>query len=107
MDAAATPATRLTARSASAPETDGERVVVAVVTPLEAELVEPIRAVADGIEVLYEPDLLPPIRYPGDHDGVDGFSRDAEAERRWQRLLGSAEVLFGLPDDSSAALAAR
>jgi phosphoglycerate dehydrogenase-like enzyme len=105
MDAAATPATRLTARSTSAPEADRARVVVAIVTPLEAKLVEPIRAVADGIAVLYEPDLLPPVRYPGDHHGIDGFSRDAEDKRRWQRLLGSAEVLFGLPDDSPAALA--
>lgn len=32
--------------------------------------------VADGVEVLYKPDLLPPIRYPGDHQGVEGFGRD-------------------------------
>jgi len=79
---------------------------VAIVTPIDPELVEPIRAVADGIEVLYEPDLLPPVRYPGDHQGVQGFSRDGDAERRWQELLGSAEVLFGLPGDSPAGLAA-
>lgn len=52
------------------PETSGERVVVAIVTPLESELLEPIRAVAEGVELLYEPDLLPPVRYPGDHHGV-------------------------------------
>jgi phosphoglycerate dehydrogenase-like enzyme len=79
---------------------------VAVVTPLEPELLEPIRAVARGIELLYEPDLLPPVRYPGDHHGVEGFSRDPDAERRWQELLGRAEVLLGLPDDSPASLAA-
>lgn len=88
------------------PETGGKRVVVAVVTPLEPELLEPIRAVAGGIELLYEPDLLPPVRYPGDHHGVEGFIRNPEAERRWHELLGRAEVLFGLPDDSPAALAA-
>jgi len=79
---------------------------VAIVTPIDAELVEPIRAVADGIEVADEPDLLPPVRYPGDHQGAQGFARDADAERRWQELLGSAEVLFGLPGDSPAGLAA-
>ncbi|PZR66079.1 MAG: hydroxyacid dehydrogenase [Solirubrobacterales bacterium] len=79
---------------------------VAVVTPIDAELVEPIRAVADGVEVLYEPDLLPPIRYPGDHQGVEGFSRDPDSERRWQELLASAEVLFGIPGDSPSGLAA-
>ncbi len=78
---------------------------VAIVTPIDPELVEPIRAVADNVEVLYEPDLLPPARYPGDHQGVEGFTRDADAERRWQELLGSAEVLFGLPGDSPAGLA--
>ncbi|MGI8844867.1 MAG: D-2-hydroxyacid dehydrogenase [Thermoleophilaceae bacterium] len=79
---------------------------VAIVTPIEPELVEPIRAVADGVEVLYEPALLPPVRYPGDHQGVVGFTRDGDAERRWQELLGSAEVLFGVPGDSPAGLAA-
>lgn len=79
---------------------------VAIVSPIEAELVEPIRAVSDGIEVLYEPDLLPPTRYPGDHRGVQGFARDADAKRRWQELLTSAEVLFGLPGDSPEGLAA-
>ena len=88
------------------PETSGERVVVAIVTPLESELLEPIRAVAEGIELLYEPDLLPPVRYAGDHHGVEGFSRDTDAERRWQELLGRAEVLLGLPDDPPASLAA-
>jgi hypothetical protein len=56
------------------PETSGERVVVAIVTPLESELLEPIRAVADGIELRYEPNLLRPVRYPGDHHGVEGFN---------------------------------
>jgi hypothetical protein len=79
---------------------------VAVATPNDPELVEPIRAVAGGIEVLYEPDPLPPIRYPGDHRGVEWFCRDASAERRWQELPASAEMLFGLPGDSLSELAA-
>jgi len=79
---------------------------VAIVTPIDSELVKPIRAVADNVEVLYEPDLLPAVRYPGDHQGVEGFSRDPDAERRWQQLLDSSEVLFGLPGDSPAGLAA-
>jgi len=79
---------------------------VGIVTPIDPELVEPIRAVAEGVEVLYEPDLLPPVRFPGDHQGVAEFFRDVERERRWQELLGSAEVLLGLPGDSPAGLAA-
>ncbi len=87
-------------------ESSSRVLTVAIATPIDPELVDPIRGVADGIEVLYEPDLLPPIRYPGDHQGVAGFSRDDDADRRWQDLLGRAEVLFGLPEDSPAGLAA-
>jgi phosphoglycerate dehydrogenase-like enzyme len=87
-------------------ESSQRLLTVAIATPLDGELVEPIRAISDRIEVLYEPELLPPTRYPGDHHGAARFSRDAEAERRWQELLGRAEVLFGLPDDSPASLAA-
>jgi phosphoglycerate dehydrogenase-like enzyme len=55
--------------------------------------------------VQFEPDLLPPARYPADHRGDPGFRRDAEGEARWQALLDRAEVLFGVPGDSVDALA--
>jgi phosphoglycerate dehydrogenase-like enzyme len=87
-------------------QVSSSRLTVAVVTPIEAALVVRIGAVADGIEVLYEPDLLPAVRYPGDHHGVGGFGRDADAEDRWQDMLGRAEVLLGLPGDSPEDLAA-
>ncbi|MGI8557894.1 MAG: D-2-hydroxyacid dehydrogenase [Solirubrobacteraceae bacterium] len=78
---------------------------VVIATPIAAGLVEPIRAVA-GVEVLYEPDLLPEVRYPGDHEGVEGFIRDPDGERRWQEMLRGAEVMLGLPGDSPEGLAA-
>jgi len=81
-------------------------VTVAIVTPLEPELAEQIRESDDYVEVLYEPDLLPPVRYPGDHRGVPGFTRGAGAERRWRLLPDASEVFFGLPGDSAAGLAA-
>ena len=80
-------------------------VIVAVATSLEPELVAHIAAVDDRLEVHYEPDLLPPERFLGDHRGVSGFRRTADQEVRWQRLLGNAEVVFGLPGDSPQALA--
>jgi phosphoglycerate dehydrogenase-like enzyme len=55
--------------------------------------------------VLFEPDLLPPARYPADHRGDPGFRRDAGAEARWRALLDRAEVLFGVPGDSADDLA--
>jgi len=81
------------------------RVVVAIATPIEAELVARIEAVDDRLEVLYQPDLLPPLRFPGDHRGVSSFRRSPEAEDQWTAMLTSAEVLFGLPGDSPSGLA--
>ncbi|HEX6702757.1 MAG TPA: hypothetical protein VF101_18670, partial [Gaiellaceae bacterium] len=79
-------------------------VVVAIATPLQHELVAWIAQVDDRVEVLYEPDLLPPPRYPSDHRGQLGFRREEEAQARWDELLASAEVLFGLPGDSPEGL---
>jgi phosphoglycerate dehydrogenase-like enzyme len=91
----------------SAPEHDlasTGRVALLIATPLEADLVASIRAVDDRLEVAFEPDLLPPPRFPSDHRGTDGFTRSREQERRWQSMLGRAEVLFGLPGDSAEGL---
>ncbi len=100
------PAAPGSAGVANQPGDRARRVVVAIATPLEAQLVQEIRTVAGPVEVLYEPDLLPATRYPGDHRGVDGATRGAQAQRRWQAMLRRAEVLFGLPGDSPAGLAA-
>ncbi|MGI8420699.1 MAG: D-2-hydroxyacid dehydrogenase [Gaiellaceae bacterium] len=81
-------------------------VAVAIATPIEAELVASIRDVSDRLSVLYEPDLLPPTRYPEDHHGVESFRRGANEESRWRELLAQAEVVFGIPDDSPEGLAA-
>jgi phosphoglycerate dehydrogenase-like enzyme len=82
------------------------RTQVLIASPLEAELVDRIRAADPRAEVLWEPDLLPPARYPADHRGDPGFRRDPEGEARWQALLDRAEVLFGVPGDSVDGLAA-
>jgi len=81
------------------------RAVVMIATPLDAGLVAPIRAVDRRLEVLFDPELLPPLRFPCDHRGIDGFVRTDAQERRWQAMLGRAEVLFGLPGDSGEGLA--
>jgi glyoxylate/hydroxypyruvate reductase len=78
---------------------------VLIASPLEAELAERIKAADPRAEVLFEPDLLPPARYPADHLGDPAFRRDPEAEARWQALLDRAEVLFGVPGDSADDLA--
>jgi phosphoglycerate dehydrogenase-like enzyme len=78
---------------------------VVIASPLEAELAATIQAADPRAEVHYEPDLLPPARYPADHRGDPGFHRDPEAEARWRALLDRAEVLFGIPGDSADGLA--
>jgi glyoxylate/hydroxypyruvate reductase len=78
---------------------------VLIASPLEDELAERIEAADPRAEVLFEPDLLPPARYPADHRGDPAFRRDPEAEARWRALLDRAEVLFGVPGDSAEDLA--
>lgn len=82
-----------------------ESVRVAIASPLDAELVEPIRAVDARVEVAYAPELLPPVRFSGDHRGVDGFSRSPEDEQRYWKMIAAAEVLYGVPGDSPEGLA--
>jgi phosphoglycerate dehydrogenase-like enzyme len=80
-------------------------VIVMIASPLEAEHVERVRALAEVDEVLYEPALLPPARYPNDHGGDPAFARDAAGEARWNANLARASVLFGYPNESAAELA--
>lgn len=71
-------------------------------TPLEAEQVDRIRNTAPGrVEVVFEPDLLPPTRYIADHKGREGFQRTAEQERRWRDHLGRADILWDFPPKSA------
>jgi phosphoglycerate dehydrogenase-like enzyme len=81
------------------------RVPVVIASPLEVELAARVQAADPRAEVGFEPELLPPARYPGDHLGDPAFGRDAEGEARWRELLGRAEVLFGIPGDSAEGLA--
>lgn len=78
---------------------------VLIATPLEPELVRRIEQGEPQATVLFEPELLPPPRYPCDHRGAEDFQRDEAGERRWRELLDQAEVLLGIPSESPAELA--
>ncbi|MCU1554630.1 MAG: D-isomer specific 2-hydroxyacid dehydrogenase, NAD-binding protein, partial [Arthrobacter sp.] len=71
------------------------KTTVAIAVPLEAELVERIRAVDPSVTVLYEPELLPPERFPADHSGDPDFRRTPEQEERYWDMLNGADVLYG------------
>src|SRR5256885_5647238 len=78
-----------------------------ITSPLEPENVERIRAVDPArVEVDYQPDLLPPTRYIGDHVGAP-FQRSAEQQRRWLEALGAAEILWDVPRNTEQLAAAR
>lgn len=82
---------------------DQLRVVVA--KPLAPEYVEQIRAAEPRIELVIEPDLLPQMRWPSDHEGDPSFQRTPEQQARFDELVDSADVLYGIPDTRPSALA--
>jgi phosphoglycerate dehydrogenase-like enzyme len=81
------------------------RISVTVATPLERELAARIAALDPRVAVNHQPDLLPPPRYPCDHRGEEGWRRDRAGQRRFEQLVASSEVLFGIPDDTPDGLA--
>jgi phosphoglycerate dehydrogenase-like enzyme len=80
-------------------------VTVVVATPIEPELAERLRAVDERLDVRFEPDLLPPPRWPSDHAGDPAFTRTPEQEARFAALVAEAEVLFGFPREEPAQIA--
>jgi len=69
---------------------------IMIATPLEAENVALIRDTHRDIEVLYDPALLPAVRYVADHKGAD-FARTPLQQARWNEMLGAADILWDLP----------
>src|SRR6476469_4300683 len=78
---------------------------VAVATPLPTELRHLITDVDPGVELLVDDALLPPMRYPGDHDGDPGFRRTPQQQIDFDALLARADILYGIPDTKPVALA--
>jgi phosphoglycerate dehydrogenase-like enzyme len=74
------------------------KLVVFIATPLEAEHVASLRAIApDRAEIVAEPDLWPKPRYVADHVGVRGFVHAPEQRRRWVAHLARADALWDFP----------
>jgi len=70
-----------------------DKVTVLIASFLEEEQVGRIAEVDPRIEVIYEPELLRPPRYPADHKGASR-ERTPEEEARWRELLAEADILF-------------
>lgn len=56
------------------------------------------------IELIRNHDLLPPMRHPGDHGGDPDFSRTPDQQQEFERLVDSADALYGIPDEDAKAL---
>lgn len=71
---------------------------VFITSPLEPEHVERMRAAApEQVQILYDPDLLPPTRYVADHQGTPDFNLTAEQQGRWGEHLAMADILWDFP----------
>ena len=71
---------------------------IMIASPLEPENVALIRETHRDLEVLYDPALLPPVRYVADHKGA-AFARTPLQQARWVEMLGAAEILWDLPSE--------
>jgi phosphoglycerate dehydrogenase-like enzyme len=82
----------------------GDRLRVAVVTPVSEELCALVERLEPRVEMVYEQELLPPARYPADHHGDPSFTRTPEQQRRFDGMIADADALYGVPGEDSAAL---
>lgn len=73
-------------------------------TPVSEELIESIVAAEPRIDFVRDQSLLPPQRFAGDHSGDPEFSRTPEQQQAFDDLVDSAEALYGVPDETPAAL---
>ena len=60
-------------------------------------------AYPDQVELIYRPDLMPGLRYVGDH-GDPAFRRTLDQEREWHALLHRADVLLDFPQHEATPL---
>lgn len=81
------------------------RLRVVASTPLSEELIALVEEREPRVEFVRDQSLLPPMRFPGDHSGDPDFRRTAEQQARFDALVDSADVLYGVPDENPRALA--
>lgn len=81
------------------------RLRVAVAAPLAPELCELITSREPRIDLVVDQSLLPPMRHPADFSGEPSFRRSSAQQEAYERMLDSADALYGIPDVDPAALA--
>jgi phosphoglycerate dehydrogenase-like enzyme len=78
---------------------------VGVATPLSEELCQLIESREPRVRLVRDQSLLAPMRWPGDHGGDPSFVRSPRQQSAFEAILDSADALYGIPDESPAALA--
>jgi phosphoglycerate dehydrogenase-like enzyme len=75
-----------------------DKIPLMICSPLEADLVEKVRAVdPKRIDVFYDADLYPPLRYACDHKGVQTFKRNEDQTARWRAGLERSQIFLDCP----------
>ena len=77
---------------------------IAIGCVLSADEVARIADASDRFEVLYDPGVHPPRRFPGDLYGPPDWRCEPDKLTRFLDMCARAHVLFGLPYDSPALL---
>lgn len=70
---------------------------VMIASFFEREHVQRIESVDESLQVLYDEDLVPPPRWPGDHTGPGDWDLNPEGDEKLKAMLTEAEVLYDFP----------
>ncbi|WGD36326.1 D-2-hydroxyacid dehydrogenase [Lysinibacter sp. HNR] len=81
------------------------RLRVVAATPISEDLVAHVLSLEPRIDFVRDQTLLPSMRHPGDHAGDPAFTRTQEQQRAFEKLIDSAEALYGVPDEKPSELA--
>ena len=74
-------------------------------TPLSEDHCQLIERLEPRVTVVRDQSLLPPMRWPGDHGGDPDWTRSPAQQAAFELLVDSADALYGIPDETPAALA--
>ncbi|WP_273886502.1 D-2-hydroxyacid dehydrogenase [Rubrobacter naiadicus] len=77
-------------------------VKVAIASYLPQDQVQRIEKLDPAIEVLYDPEVVPPPRWPGDHVGPADWIPSPAQRERLLGMLAEAEVLYDFPREKGA-----
>ncbi|MFE1408972.1 D-2-hydroxyacid dehydrogenase [Streptomyces sp. NPDC058770] len=81
-----------------------ERLRTVLATPLDEELCRLVEQLEPRVELIRDHSLLPPMRYPADHAGDPSFRRTPTQQSLFEKLLDSADALYGIPGEEAEAL---